>query len=920
MPPRAPRNPASPPPYAAASEPFLPAALPPSGSEKHLYLIDLSGYVFRAYHAIAPLSSSKGEPTHAVMGTVNMLQKVVNGRRPHLFAVAMDSKGPTFRHALDDRYKAQRPPAPPDLAQQMRRCEEIVRAYNIPVYQVDGMEADDLIASVVARALRAGIDVVIVSSDKYLMQLVRDDDDRVLLWDSMRDKVYGAREVREKWGVPPSRLRDLLALVGDTSDNIPGVPGVGPKTAADLLAEFGTLEGVYAGLEKLTKAKVKQTLAAHEADARVSFELVGLRSDLDVPWDAAHLKYGEPNVPELRRLFQELELSRLLDQLRPAAPTKREFRTVVTREELDAFAAKAADRKMLTVHLEATSRESMRAACIGVALSSGPGEGVYVPLSHRYLGVPKQLDWEAIREVLGPLFADTSIDKVGHDLKFVEVVLLRNGLTLRGPIFDTMIASYLLDPEAGTTLKEGAQRELGIELVAYGEGETKTRGREVAFEELEVERATQFAAAAVEACAALADRFEPRVETQGLEALMRDVELPLSRVLAEMEMTGVLVDVARLETIGRRDVGELLTLEAKAKQIAGHDFSVRSRDQLEKILFDELGLPVLKRTPKGGRSTDASVLEELAEKHELPKVICEYREIDKLKGTYIDALPRVINASTGRIHTCFDQAVAATGRLSSRDPNLQNIPIRTALGREIRGAFVAPAGYVILAADYSQVELRLLAHLSRDTELLEAFHAGEDVHVRTASLIFDVPKAEVTKVMRGRAKTINFGVIYGMGDSALAKQTGVTRDEAARFIDAYFTRYAGVRRFMEETVQKARSGEAVRTLLGRRRFLPNLHSANRGLRMEAERIAKNTPIQGSAADLMKLAMVKLGASPAAPGVRMVLTVHDELVFEVPKAHVEQAGTFIREAMQSAMRLDVPLVVDVGHGPSWADAH
>jgi DNA polymerase-1 len=380
------------------------------------------------------------------------------------------------------------------------------------------------------------------------------------------------------------------------------------------------------------------------------------------------------------------------------------------------------------------------------------------------------------------------------------------------------------------------------------------------------------------------------------------------------------VDVERLETIGRRAVGELLTLEAKAKQIAGHDFSVRSRDQLEKILFDELGLPVLKRTPKGGRSTDASVLEELAEKHELPKVICEYREIDKLKGTYIDALPRVINASTGRIHTCFDQAVAATGRLSSRDPNLQNIPIRTALGREIRGAFVAPAGYVILAADYSQVELRLLAHLSRDTELLEAFHAGEDVHVRTASLIFDVPKAEVTKVMRGRAKTINFGVIYGMGDSALAKQTGVTRDEAARFIDAYFTRYAGVRRFMEETVQKARSGEAVRTLLGRRRFLPNLHSANRGLRMEAERIAKNTPIQGSAADLMKLAMVKLGASPAAPGVRMVLTVHDELVFEVPKAHVEQAGTFIREAMQSAMRLDVPLVVDVGHGPSWADAH
>jgi DNA polymerase-1 len=897
-----------------------PAALPPPKSETHLYLIDLSGYVFRAYHAIAPLSSSKGEPTHAVMGTVNMLQKVVNGRRPHLFAVAMDSKGPTFRHALDERYKAHRPPAPPDLSQQMRRCEEIVRAYNIPIYQVDGMEADDLIASVVARALAAGIDVVIVSSDKDLMQLVRDGDDRVVLWDSMRDKVYGAREVREKWGVPPSRLRDLLALVGDSSDNIPGVPGVGPKTAADLLAAFGTVEGIYANIEKVTKAKLKEALVTHEADARVSFELVGLRGDLDVPWDPVHLRYGEPNVPELRRLFQELELSRLLDQFRPTAPSAREFTTVLTREGLEAFAARAKEKKLVAVHLEATSTESMRAACVGVSLSSGPGEGVYVPLSHRYLGVPKQLDWQALREVLAPLFVDSEIQKVGHDLKFTEVVLERNGMTIRGPIFDTMIAGYLLDPEAGTTLKEGAERELGVDLVTYADAATKPRGAQVAFEEIEVERATRFAAAAVETCATLAVRFAPRIETEGLGPLMRDVELPLSRVLAQMEKTGVLVDVARLERIGRRVEGELVALEAKAKQIAGRDFSVRSRDQLEKILFDDLGLPVSKRTPKGGRSTDASVLEELAEKHELPRVICEYREIDKLKGTYIDALPRVINPETGRIHTCFDQAVAATGRLSSRDPNLQNIPIRTALGREIRSAFVAPPGHVILAADYSQVELRLLAHLSHDAELLEAFRSGEDVHVRTASLIFDVPKAEVTKVMRGRAKTINFGVIYGMGDAALAKQTGVTRDEASRFIDAYFTRYAGVRRFMDETIENARSGEAVRTLLGRRRFLPNLHSANRGLRMEAERIAKNTPIQGTAADLMKLAMVKLGPSPAAPGVKMVLTVHDELVFEVPAAHVETAGAFIREAMQDAMHLDVPLVVDVGHGPSWADAH
>ena len=902
---------------------MAPAALPPPGSEKHLYLVDVSGYVFRAYHALPPLSSTKGEPTHAVLGTVNMLQKVVNVRRPHLFAVAMDSRGSTFRHELDARYKANRPAPPPDLSQQMKRCEEIVRAYNIPIYRVDGMEADDLIASVVARALDAELEVIVVSSDKDLMQLVRDDDDRVLFWDSMRDKVYGAKEVEEKWGVPPSRLRDLMALVGDTSDNVPGVPGIGPKTAADLLRAYGTVAGVYENIDKITKAKLKESLVTHEADARLSYELVGLKSDIEVAIDPAHLRYGQPDVAELRRLFTELEFTRLLDPLRATEPTKREFSTVLTPEALSGFAARAKERKLLVVGLETTGREGMRAACVGMSLSSGPGEGLYVPMSHRYLGAPKQLGWDAVREELGPLFADRAVKKVGHDLKLAELVLGRNGVTLDGPIFDTMLGSYLLDPEAPTTLKAAAQRELGQELVTYADTTTTQRGAPLPFEDLEVENATQLTAAAVEVCAVLDGRFEPRIEAEGLGALMRDVELPLSRVLAEIERTGVLVDVARLEVIGKRAVGELAELEAKAKQIAGRDFSVRSRDQLEKILFDDLKLPVLKRTPKGGRSTDASVLEELAEQHELPKVICEYREIDKLKGTYVDALPRVVNPETGRIHTCFDQAVAATGRLSSHDPNLQNIPIRTALGREIRSAFVAPPGTVILAADYSQVELRLLAHLSQDEQLIEAFRAGEDVHVRTASLVFDVSKDAVTKEMRGRAKTINFGVIYGMGDSALAKQTGVTRDEAARFIAAYFTRYAGVKRFMDETIAKARTGEAVRTLLGRRRFLPNLHSANRGLRMEAERIAKNTPILGTAADLMKVAMVKIGARPAVPGVsgmRMVLTVHVELVFEVPAEHVEKAGAFIREAMAGAMKLDVPLVVDVGSGKSWAEAH
>jgi len=917
-------KPASP----ASSEPGASgvAVLPAASSEQVLYLVDLSGYVFRAYHAIAPLSSSKGEPTHAVMGTVNMLQKIVTGRRPHLFAVAMDSKGKTFRHELDVRYKAQRPEAPPDLSQQMKRCEEVVRAYNIPVYQEEGMEADDLIASVTKKATAAGLNVVIVSSDKDLMQLVHDDDEQVVLWDTMRDKVFGPREVEEKWGVKPSRLHDLLALIGDTSDNIPGVPGVGPKTALDLLAAYGSFEGVYANLANVTRAKLQASLEEHEADARLSYKLVALKDDVPIAWDIPHLTYGEPNVAELTRLFTELEFARMLDQVRPPEVVTREFSTVTTRPELEAIVLAAKASKTLAIDLELSRPEAMRADIVGVSLSTGANMGVYVPVSHRYLGAPKQLSWAEVVEVLSPVLLDADVQKAGHDLKHTELVLLRHGVKIEGPRFDTMLAGYLLDPESSAVLADHSQRELNVALPLFGARATsapKAKGPAPMFDELELDKATPFAAAKAETVAALTARFSPRLESEGLGSLFRDVEIPLAHVLLDMERGGVLVDISQLGVIGKRAEEELKVLEAKAIKLAGREFSVRSRDQLETILFDELELPVLKRTPKGGRSTDASVLEELAEQHELPRVINEYREIDKLKGTYIEALPRSVDPVTGRIHTTYDQAVAATGRLSSRDPNLQNIPIRTALGREIRSVFVAPPGHVILSADYSQVELRLLAHLSGDAKLIEAFRSGEDVHVRTAALIFDVAPEAVTKEMRNRAKTINFGVIYGMGDAALAKQIDVTRDEAGQFIEAYFARYEGVRKFMDETIVKARQGEAVRTLLGRRRFLPNLHSANRGLRMEAERVAKNTPIQGTAADLMKLAMVNLGRGgvlTTLPGVKMILTVHDELVFEVPQGMEMEAGEKIRTTMASAMTLDVPLVVDVGHGPNWSVAH
>ncbi len=917
------------------------ARLPPPGAADVLYLVDLSGYVFRAYHALPPLSSSRGEPTHAVLGTVNMLQKVVGERRPHMLAVAMDSKGRTFRHALDPRYKATRPPPPADLSQQMSRVEEIIHAWDCAVFQKDGLEADDLIAAVAARALADGLRVVIVSADKDLMQLVHDDDDRVVTWDSMRDRVFGAAEVREKFGVRPGQVRDFLALTGDTSDNVPGVPGVGPKTAADLLLQFGSLEGIYAGLAEVARPKLRDSLRAAEADARLSQKLVTLDAAAPLSWDKSKLLWGGAHVEALRKLYTELEFGRQLEQLEKlaAAPgatpsTSSSSSATATAEaappapssllldeaSLAGVVAGARASGQIGLSVEASSGDAMRAAIVGLALAEATGKAHYLPLGHRYLGCPPQLSWQQARAALAPLLADASVVKVGHEIKQASIELARAGAPLSGPLFDTQVAAYLLDPESGNSLKELARREVGATVTRHDDAPAKARAPQPQFDEIDVERAAQFAAPLAEVPLRLRARFQPSLSAEGLDGLMRDVEMPLLRVLAAMEMRGVLVDVPVLEKLGKDVEQQLASLDAECKKIAGHEFLLRSRDQLEKILFDDLKLPVVKRTPKGGRSTDADVLEALADKHPLPKVILQYRELDKLKGTYIDALPRFVHPETGRIHTRFDQTVAATGRLSSNDPNLQNIPIRTELGRAIRAAFIAPPDHVILSADYSQIELRVLAHLSADPELIDAFSTGADVHGRTAALVFDKPQGEVTEGERRAAKTINFGVIYGMGDSALGKQLGIPREQAAKFIAAYFARYAGVARFMEQTVEAARQGEAVRTLLGRRRFLPNLHSANRGLRFEAERVARNTPIQGTAADILKLAMVRLGDDDAVPGAKMVLTVHDELVFEVPASRAKDAGEAIRESMAGAMKLAVPLVVDVGTGRSWAEAH
>lgn len=896
-----------------------PTALPPAGAPDVLYLIDLSGYVFRAYHAISPLSSPSGEPTHATYGTVAMLSKLVDERKPAYLGVAMDSPGKTFRDDLDPRYKAHRPPPPPDLGVQMNRCREIVEAYRIPIFIQEGLEADDLVAVTVARAKERGLRVVIASSDKDLMQLV--DGERVMLWDAMRDKVYGHPEVVAKFGVPPEQVRDLLALVGDSSDNVPGVPGVGLKTAAELLAQFGSLASIYARLDEVKKPRIRESLKQHEVDALLSQKLVTLDGSAPVSLDLETLRYGGADTGRLRELFTELGFSRFLKAVRAPEPEARAatYRIIATREELEGFARSARAAGRLAIDVQATSREPMSAHVCGIALACEPGQAVYVPLGHRYLGAPAQLAMSDIDAVLGPLLADPELPKVGHDVKYCEVVLLRHRIGLVGVAFDTMLASYLLDPEGKNQLHELAERELGARMQTLEEVAPKRRGQaQRALDEIELGEASTYGAAFADVALSLTDRLRPRLRAERLEDLLVQIELPLSAVLAEMELTGVLVDPQALAQLGAQMTIELAALEQKAREMVGHDINLASPKQLEAVLFDELKLRSQRKT-KTGRSTDADVLETLSEDHPFPGVVLEHRVIAKLKGTYVDALPRLVHPSTGRIHTRWSQAVAATGRLSSQDPNLQNIPIRTELGRMIRRAFVAPPGSVIVSADYSQIELRVLAHLSKDPVLVDAFRTGQDVHVRTAMEIFGVDEAGVTDEMRRRSKTINFGVIYGMGESALAKRLDISRAEAARFIDAYFARYCGVHEFMERTMAEAKRSESVRTLLGRRRLLPDLRSSDRMRRAQAERIAQNTPIQGTAADLLKLAMVRV-PRPVVPGARMVLTVHDELAFEVPAEAVDEAKAKVREAMESVFPLDVPLVVDIGHGPTWADAH
>jgi DNA polymerase-1 len=897
--------------------------LPKKGDLETIYVIDISSYVFRAYHALPPLSNSKGEPTHAVAGVCSMLLKLLREHEPHTVIVAMDSKTRSFRKDLFEAYKANRPPVPPDLQQQMVRVRQVVEAWGMSPIEAPGFEADDIIATLVAQARDKGLRVVIVSADKDLLQLVGPD---VVMYDTMRNKVFGAEETRDKLGVDPGQVRDLLALMGDSSDNVPGVPSVGQKTAAKLLDEFGSFDGIYENLESITRKALKAKLTEHREGALTSRELVTLRTDLAIDPDAVSRSFTGGNTNALRAIFSELELTRLLAQLAStsqdeSAPlVEGHYETITSAEGLARVVSAIRETGNFALYSVMDIEDPMRAELVGAAVSWVEGVAAYIPLGHRYIGAPDHLSWDEAGPVLTPLLENSLIPKLAL-AKRETVFWARRGVTLRGVHFDPSLASYLLDPSRHAhRLEDVARQELDGDLTE--EQAVRGKGKKALnWDEVEVGPVAGYANERADFTFRLSELLTPRMHEGEFERLFYDIELPLAGVLATMELNGIRVDTEPLEKLSKEASGELERLHTQCTELAGHEFNVSSPRQLETILFDELELPVIKKT-KTARSTDHGVLEELALLHPLPQAILEYRSVSKLKSTYLDALPREVNPETGRIHTRYNQLVAATGRLSSSDPNLQNIPIRTEMGRRVRDAFVPEEGWSMLAADYSQIELRVLAHLSRDPALVDAFSRGDDVHVQTACALFGVQPEEVTKSMRGQAKTVNFAVIYGQTQFALARNLKIERKEAKRYIDAFFDQYAGVKAFLDEVVEQASANGLVTTLLGRRRSLADIRSTNHNLRAAAERIARNTPIQGTAADIMKVAMVRIQHDIEKKHLqsRMVLTVHDELVFESPPDERQALEKLVVDHMQNAVPLSVPLPVDIGWGPNWGAAH
>jgi DNA polymerase-1 len=937
--------------------------------KKPLVLVDGSSYLYRAFHAMPNLSNSRNEPTGAVYGVTNMLRRLLKDYDPEQVAVVFDAPGKTFRDDIYPEYKAHRPPMPDDLRSQIEQIHEIVRAMGLPLLMVEGVEADDVIGTLARQAAAEGRDTLISTGDKDMAQLV---DGHVELVDTMKEARYDRAGVQERFGVPPERIVEYLALIGDTSDNIPGVPGVGPKTAAKWLTEYGSLDNLIAHAADI-KGKAGENLRAALAQLPLARQLATIKCDVPLEFRPADLTRQAPDTARLRELFHQLEFRTWLAELggmnvdtrgKAAAPTTAMdggsaenagavfphtqeqlfsatptvshnsfgkqactkiaiYQAIFTEADLDAWIARLEKAELYAVDTETTDLNVMSAEIVGVSFTDRAGEGAYLPLAHEYPDAPPQLNREAMLRKLKPLLEDPRPRKVGQNLKYDLGVLANHGITLNGIAHDTMLESYVLDSTASRhDMDSLALKYLGHKTIKYEEVAGKGKGQ-INFREVPVEQAAQYAAEDADITLRLHQHMWPRLnETPALVKLYQEIELPLVPVLARIERNGVKIDAAMLRKQSTELAKRMLELERQAHELAGQTFNLASPMQIQEILFGKLQLPVLKKTPKGQPSTAEEVLTELALDYPLPRVLLEHRGIAKLKSTYADKLPEMIHPRTGRVHTSYHQAVAATGRLSSSDPNLQNIPVRTEEGRRIRQAFVPEPGYKMVSADYSQIELRIMAHLSQDDGLLKAFAAGSDIHRATAAEVFGVAPELVSDDLRRSAKAINFGLIYGMSAFGLAQQLKIERSAAQQYIDLYFARYPGVKAFMDRTRAQAHEQGYVETVFGRRLYLPEINASNQARRQYAERTAINAPMQGTAADLIKLAMLAVDRWIRESGLplTMIMQVHDELVFEVRADSLEKARAGIQEHMTGVAQLAVPLLVDVGVGDNWDEAH
>ncbi|HBN5712973.1 DNA polymerase I [Morganella morganii] len=923
-------------------------------ADNPLILVDGSSYLYRAYHAFPPLTNSAGQPTGAMYGVLNMLRSLIMQYEPSHVAVVFDAKGKTFRDELFEAYKSHRPPMPDDLREQIAPLHDMVVAMGMPLLSVSGVEADDVIGTLAKQAAAEGRAVLISTGDKDMAQLVTPD---ITLINTMNNTILGPEEVETKYGVPPSLIIDYLALMGDSSDNIPGVPGVGEKTAQALLQGLGSLDDIYADLDKIAGLSFRgaKTLApkmeTNKEMAYLSYTLATIKTDveLDCTWDS--LALTEPDLDKLHALFTQYEFKRWISDLENggwlakkstrSAPSKaavtgavqtpaatpeissENYETILDEEALNRWAQILREAGEFAFDTETDSLDNLSARLVGMSFAAKAGHAAYVPIGHDYLDAPDQLLTEQVLRVMKPILEDEKIRKIGQNLKFDRGIMENYGVELRGIAFDTMLESYVLNSVAGRhDMDSLADRHLNYKTTTFEDIAGKGK-KQLTFNQIPLEEAANYAAEDADITLLLHQALYPQLEAEkSLLHVYQDIEMPLVPVLSRMERTGVLIDANVLAAQSAELTTRLDELEKQAFAIAGEEFNLSSPKQLQTILFEKLNLPVVKKTPGGAPSTNEEVLEELADNHELPRVILEHRSLSKLKTTYTDKLPLMVDPKTRRVHTSYHQAVTATGRLSSRDPNLQNIPVRTDEGRRIRQAFIARDGYCIMAADYSQIELRIMAHLSQDKGLLKAFAEGKDIHRATAAEVFGVPLDEVTADQRRSAKAINFGLIYGMSAFGLARQLGIPRGEAQRYMDLYFERYPGVLEYMARTREHAAEKGYVETLEGRRLWLPEINSRNGMRRKAAEREAINAPMQGTAADIIKKAMIAVDDWLQKENIDalMIMQVHDELVFEVRKEQQAEMAEKIRGLMEAAMKLDVPLKVEAGVGANWDEAH